>query len=144
VIAIHRNFCFTVQMDDPTTTKHAASKLKVYTLSNCGSCRAATKWLRGRGIAFEELAIRETPPTDAELRSALAAQGGEVRKLFNTSGQDYREQNLAVKLPGLSVPAALKLLRGNGRLVKRPFLIGDGRALVGFNEKAWATVFAKG
>jgi arsenate reductase len=73
----------------------------------------------------------------------LAAYDGEVRRLFNTSGADYREQNLAEKLPGLGDAAALALLAGNGRLVKRPFLIGDGVALVGFNEKKWAAALTR-
>ena len=33
---------------------------------------------------------------------------------------------------------ALRLLAGNGSLVKRPFLIGQGVALTGFDEKTWA------
>ena len=40
----------------------------IYTLANCSTCRDATKWLRARAVAFEEKAIRETPPTLAELR----------------------------------------------------------------------------
>ena len=111
--------------------------LKIYTLSNCDTCRAATKWLLTHGVAFEERAIRETPPSGAELRAMLAAQGGELRKLFNTSGRDYREQKLGEKLPSLAPAAALALLAGNGNLVKRPFLIGDKVALVGFDEARW-------
>jgi arsenate reductase len=118
--------------------------LKIYTLSNCGTCRAATKWLRRRGIAFEEIAIRESPPSRAELRQALAAHDGELRRLFNTAGGDYREQKLAEKLPGMNVSAALTLLAGNGNLVKRPFLIGDGVAQVGFSEERWAAALGKG
>ena len=76
----------------------------------------------------------------AELRAALEANGGELRRLFNTAGRDYREQKLGEKLPGMSTAAALSLLGENGNLVKRPFLIGDGVALVGFSEKAWAAV----
>lgn len=112
--------------------------LRIYTLSNCDSCRAATKWLRGHGLAFEERAIRETPPTLAELRRMLAAQDGDIRRLFNTAGRDYRDQGLAEKLPALSEAAALALLAANGNLVKRPFLIGEGVALVGFKEPAWS------
>ena len=111
--------------------------LKIYTLSNCDSCRAATKWLRANGVAFEEKAIRETPPSPSELRTMLAAKGGDLRKLFNTSGRDYREQKLGEKLPSLTPSAALELLATNGNLVKRPFLIGEGVALVGFEENAW-------
>lgn len=117
--------------------------LKIYTLSNCDSCRAATKWLRGRNVAFEERAIRETPPTPAELRSMLAAHGGDVRRLFNTAGREYREQGLAEKLPTLSESAALSLLAANGSLVKRPFLIGGGVALVGFKDQVWSEAFGR-
>jgi arsenate reductase (glutaredoxin) len=112
--------------------------LRLYTLANCDTCRAAVKWLRARGLAFEERAIRETPPTAAELRRALATHDGDIRRLFNTAGREYRALNLAEKLPGLSEAAALGLLAGNGSLVKRPFLAGDGFARVGSDETAWA------
>jgi len=114
------------------------SALKVYTLANCDTCRRATAWLRARGLAFEERAIRETPPTVAELRAMRAALGGEIQRLFNTSGLEYRAQKLAEKLPALDEAAALALLAANGSLVKRPFLLGDDLALVGFHEKTWA------
>ena len=114
------------------------SALKIYTLANCDTCRKAVKWLRAHDVAFEERAIRETPPTPAELRAMLAAYRGERRRLFNTSGGDYREQKLGEKLPALTEAAALALLAENGNLVKRPFVIGGGVALVGFDETGWA------
>lgn len=119
-------------------SKQRTSPLTLYTLAQCSTCREAVKWLRVHGVAFDERAIRETPPTLAELREMLAAHGGEIRRLFNSSGLEYRAQKLAEKLPGLGEAAALALLAGNGSLVKRPFLIGAGVALVGFNEKNWA------
>ena len=118
--------------------------LKIYTLSSCDTCRRAVKWLRAHDLAFEEKAIRNTPPTRAELRRALDALGGNRGKLFNTSGGDYRAQRLGGKLPGLGDPAALDLLAGNGNLVRRPFLSGGGVALAGFNEGLWsATLLQK-
>jgi arsenate reductase len=99
--------------------------------------------LRTHNLAFEEVAIRETPPTITELRTALAAHSGELRRLFNTSGRDYREQKLGDKLPELSEAAALKLLASNGNLVKRPFLIGDGVALAGFNAESWGAALLR-
>ena len=117
--------------------------LKVYTLKQCSTCKDATKWLRARGVAFEEQAIRETPPTRAELKTMLAAYDGQIRRLFNTSGIEYRAQKLAEKLPALSESEALGLLAGNGSLVKRPFLIGDGVAVVGFHEDEWRSQLKK-
>ena len=117
--------------------------LKVYTLAQCSTCRDATRWLRAHGLAFDERAIRETPPTLVELRAMLAAHGGEIRRLFNSSGLEYRAQRLAEKLPALSEAAALALLAANGSLVKRPFLLGGSAALVGFNEAKWEAAFLK-
>ncbi len=113
------------------------SRLTVYTLRQCSTCRDAVRWLQDHGVGFVEKAIRETPPTLAELRAMLAAQGGQVRRLFNASGIEYRAQGLARKLPALTPDAALRLLAGNGSLVKRPFVIGPGVALVGFDAAAW-------
>ena len=117
--------------------------MKIYTLAQCSTCRDATKWLRAHGIDFEEHAIRETPPPATELRAMLAANGGNLRKLFNSSGIEYRAQNLAEKLPAMTESAQLALLAGNGSLVKRPFLVGDKVALIGFDEKRWAAALLR-
>ncbi len=116
------------------------SALTVYTYANCDTCRRAVKWLRAEGVAFVEKPIRETPPTVPELRAMLAHLGGAdaLRKLFNTSGRDYREMKLGEKLPALTEAQALALLAANGNLVKRPFALGKNVGLVGFEEKTWS------
>lgn len=73
----------------------------------------------------------------------LAAQGGELRRLFNTSGRDYREQKLGERVGEMTKAEALGLLASNGNLVKRPFLVAPGVALVGFDEAAWQVALAK-
>lgn len=114
--------------------------MKVYAYQGCSTCRKALAWLKNHGIEAEVLPIRETPPTVAELRAALKARGGELRALFNTSGQDYRAMDIKSKLPGMAVEEALTLLSQHGNLVKRP-LLTDAKAgvhLVGFQEAEWA------
>jgi arsenate reductase len=111
--------------------------LKVYTYAKCSTCRDATKFLRQHQLAFEEWPIRETPPTLPELKLMLEYQDGQMKKLFNTSGQDYRAQKLSVTLPTLTEAQALALLSTNGNLVKRPFLLGPDFGLVGFDPKVW-------
>lgn len=111
--------------------------LTVYVYQKCSTCRDALKWLDQHQIPHEVKAIRETPPTSAELNTALRAFGGDLRKIFNTSGMDYRLLGLKDQLPTMSEAAALDLLSKNGNLVKRPFLIGDGKVLVGFKEPDW-------
>lgn len=112
-------------------------KLEIYTLKTCDSCRKATKWLHENQIAFNEVAIRDHPPSLPDLERALSQLNGDIRKLFNTSGQDYRALNLKEKLPNLSPQDAIALLASNGNLIKRPFLISENITLVGFNQDLW-------
>jgi arsenate reductase len=115
----------------------------LYTYRACSTCRNAVNWLRSRNVVFVEKPIRETPPSAAELRRMLAHQDGNLLRLFNTSGQEYRALKLSEKLPSLTEAESLALLAGNGRLVKRPFILGDKFGLVGFNETAWVAAFGK-
>jgi arsenate reductase len=111
--------------------------LTVYVYQKCSTCRDALKWLDDHGVAHQTKAIRETPPTPAELKSALKLLGGDIRKLFNTSGMDYRALGMKDKLPAMSEDEAIEWLSQNGMLVKRPFVIGDGIALTGFKPALW-------
>lgn len=115
----------------------------VYTYSGCSTCRDAVKWLRVHDVAFTEKPIRETPPSLPELRRMLAHQNGNLRRLFNSSGLEYRALKLSEKLPSLSETEALSLLASNGRLVKRPFVLGESFGLVGFEPTAWSKAFGK-
>ena len=113
--------------------------LKLYAYQGCSTCRNAVKWLKQHGVAFEEIAIREQPPTTLELKAALKSRGGDLGALFNRSGQDYRTLGMKDKLPAMSEAGALQLLSKSGNLVKRPFAIDEKKrvALVGFKETEW-------
>lgn len=111
--------------------------LKVYLYARCSTCKNATKWLKKYSIDFEELPIVDQPPSREELLQMLEAYEGNIRRLFNTSGIDYRALGLKDKLPELTQDEALDLLLGNGKLVKRPFLISDKFKAVGFRIPEW-------
>jgi len=99
------------------------------------------KWLQARDLEFTEIPIREQPPTKAELKRMLAIYDGDLKRLFNTSGGDYRELKLGEKLPAMSEIEALDLLATSGNLVKRPFLLTEKAGLVGFKEPEWEVHF---
>ncbi|MEM9026148.1 MAG: ArsC/Spx/MgsR family protein [Verrucomicrobiota bacterium] len=98
------------------------------------------RWLNDNNLSHTQIPIRETPPSIDELRLMLSFQNGQIRKLFNTSGQDYRKLGLKETLPTLSEEEALALLSSNGNLVKRPFLLTDEAGLVGFKEADWRSI----
>ncbi len=117
--------------------------MKVYLYAACGTCRKALKFLAAHHIPHTIVPIREQPPTKAELRRMLVHQGGAVRKLFNTSGQDYKRLNLKDQLPQLTTESALALLVSNGNLVRRPFALTEKAGLVGFKEEEWTKLIAR-
>lgn len=114
--------------------------MKLYEYKGCDTCRRAKKYLEARGLAFDAIPIREHPPTNAELKRMLAIYDGDLRRLFNTSGGDYKAMKLAERLPKLTADEALALLAANGNLVKRPFLLTDKSGLVGFKEAEWESL----
>lgn len=112
--------------------------VKVYSYSKCSTCRKAVKFLQEKGVPFVEAPIVETPPSKAELKEMLG-KVGELKKLFNTSGELYRELKVSEKLPSMSEDQALDLLAKHGKLVKRPFVPSQG--LVGFDPAKWEKAF---
>jgi arsenate reductase len=117
-------------------------KVRVYEYAKCSTCRNALKFLDARGVSYEKVPIVEQPPTQRELADMLARLGGELRRLFNTSGELYREMKLSDKLKTMKPAEALALLSKHGKLVKRPFLVTEKGGLVGFQEAEWKSFFA--
>jgi len=115
--------------------------LRVWAYQDCGTCRKALKLLAERNVAYQMISIREKPPGISDLRVMLAHVGGDLSRLFNTSGGDYRAMNMKERLPRMSVDEALSLLSAHGNLVKRPFALGEHRGAVGFKPEEWTRLF---
>ncbi len=98
------------------------------------------------GLDAELINIAEQAPSTAELEQMLQAYSGEIRKLFNTSGMQYRELNMKERIPSMSSDEAIELLSQNGMLVKRPFLLTQGKGqasgIVGFKAELWEEALA--
>ena len=107
----------------------------------CTTCQKAKKWLEAQGVEFQSRHILEENPTREEL--ATWAERLPVKRLWNTSGQKYRQLGLSQKLPGMSLDEQLDLLCTDGMLVKRPVLAGEGFVLTGFKEAEWAAALGK-
>jgi arsenate reductase len=116
-------------------------KTRFYEYSKCSTCRNALKFLDAKRVDYEKVSIVDSPPTKTELKKMLAAYGGSIKKLFNTSGELYREMKIGSKLDSMSESEALELLATHGKLVKRPFLLAGDACLVGFKEDEWKKVF---
>lgn len=118
--------------------------MKLYSYPRCSTCRKAIAWLSSQGhhpdaSSLELIDITLQPPTLAELQRALDQLGR--KRLLNTSGQSYRALGAAC-VQAMDDATLLSALAEDGKLIKRPFLIGDdGRTVTGFQEQEWASLF---
>lgn len=116
--------------------------MNLYIYGKCSTCQKALRFLdtvKGKEV-FTIKDITKEPPSLSELQKMLQYQKGNLKKLFNTSGQLYRELHLNEKLKEMPLNDALKLLSQHGMLVKRPFLLGKDFGFTGFNEKEWSKI----
>lgn len=112
--------------------------MKFYWYPKCSTCRSAKKWLDEHGVAYEAIHIVDNPPSKQELQEAAAKSGLPLKKLFNTSGQKYRELGLKDKVATASDDELLDWLHSDGMLIKRPLAIGETAATVGFKEEKFS------
>lgn len=103
----------------------------------CSTCLKALKWLEENRVVFTERPIVEENPSYEELRAWYQMSGLPLKKFFNTSGLLYKELNLKDKLPTMTEEEQLKLLATDGKLVKRPLVVGEDFVLTGFREQEW-------
>ncbi len=115
--------------------------VKVYQYPKCSTCRKALKWLDARGVSYDSVDIVTTPPKKAELLRVLKT-GVPLKKLFNTSGQSYREGGWGEKLGKVTEAQALDALVSDGKLIKRPLVLTGDQSLIGFDEAAYKLAFA--
>ena len=106
----------------------------------CSTCKKALKYLKDHEIDTAFRHIVEQTPDQTELHRIWKKSGLPLRKLFNTSGNAYKELQLKDKLDGMSEEEQLMLLASNGMLIKRPILISDTNVLIGFDEKNYQKV----
>lgn len=119
--------------------------IKIYEYKSCSTCIKAKKWLDKNNISYTTLPIVDQPPTLEELQTMLKhirEQGGDLKNIFNSSGEQYRALKMSEKLKaGMSEAEALKLLSQNGKLIKRPFVLTKNKGTVGFKEDIWSELF---
>ena len=119
--------------------------LKIYILKNCSSCQKALQFLDSQKIQYQSFSIVEQPPSLKDLKKMLGflkLNGQNFKKLFNTSGEQYRLLKISQKLAdGWTEQEALAMLATNGKLIKRPFALDESFGLVGFQPDVWQTHF---
>ncbi|RBY97651.1 arsenate reductase family protein [Blastococcus sp. TF02-8] len=115
--------------------------MEVWFNPSCSKCRIARDELSGAGVEVTLRRYLDAPPSEAELRSALAALGLEPWDITRMSEPVARELGLR-DLPR-DRATWIRLLLEHPRLIQRPIVLGDdGRAWVARDGETLAEVVA--
>ena len=115
-------------------------KIIFYSYLKCSTCRKAAKWLKSRNFVFQLIDIVKEPPLVTYLNLALEQYSEDKKSIFNTRGKAFKALNLDIY--SLSREEIIQLLLSDGKLIKRPFLIYEGKKVIlGFNEIEYAKQF---
>lgn len=109
----------------------------------CTTCKKAEKFLKDNDVKYTYHHIVEHPPSRDLLKSMAESNGLELKRLFNSTGQKYRELGLKHRLPKMTDDEKLDLLVSDGMLIKRPFTTDGKKATIGFKEDEFKTIWAK-
>ena len=115
-------------------------KIIFYSYLKCSTCRKAAKWLEKNDIEYHLIDIVKEPPVLDYLNLALEEYSSDRKRIFNTRGNAFKSINLDIYT--LSTEEIIQLLSGDGKLIKRPFLVYEEKKLIlGFNEIEYAKKF---
>ena len=112
-------------------------KIIFYSYLKCSTCRKAAKWFESKDFEFQLIDIVKEPPFVNYLNLALEQYSNDKKRIFNTRGKAFKTLNLDIDR--LSKGETIQLLLSDGKLIKRPFLIYEGKKVIlGFNEIEYA------
>jgi len=107
------------------------SKLTVYGIKNCDTCRKALKWLEQEGKPYRWQDLRADGVDHQQLQRWMAAVGADT--LINRRSTTWRSLGPVDRAAADDPETAASLLRANPTLIKRPVFALDDDILVGFN-----------
>ena len=112
-------------------------KIIFYSYLKCSTCRKAAKWLESKDFEFQLIDIVKEPPLVNYLNLALEQYSDDKKRIFNTRGKAFK--TLDLDIDRLSKEEIIQLLLSDGKLIKRPFLIYEGKKVIlGFKEIEYA------
>ena len=103
--------------------------LTIYHNPRCSKSRAALKLIEERGLEPQVVRYLETPPDAATLDALLQLLGLGPRELMRRQEPGYQE--LGLDDPALSREALIAAMVAHPRLIERPIVVKDGKAILG-------------
>lgn len=113
--------------------------MKLYGIPNCDTVKKARTFLQEKGVAYEFVDFKKTPPDAALLETWL--QSVPLETLLNKRGTTWRKLDAAVQAEAAEAAGAVRVMAANPSVIKRPVLEKDGSVYVGFSADLYAEIF---
>ena len=112
----------------------------IYGINNCNTMKKAFGFLKGHNITHEFFDYKKSVLSQDDFANFVATFG---EKVINKQGTTYRKFDDETKaiLASDDLPAMYEMVKNNLSVLKRPIVMGDDVALIGFDEHEWGGVF---
>jgi arsenate reductase len=115
--------------------------MKLYGIVNCNTVKAARGWLAARGLDYEFIDFKRTPPTRELLEGWCKRFGWET--VLNRRGTTWRMLPPAAQARVRDQKSAIALMLEKPSVIKRPVLEQGKTALIGFDERQYGALAAR-
>ncbi|MCM8920777.1 MAG: arsenate reductase (glutaredoxin) [Candidatus Thiodiazotropha sp. (ex Lucinoma kastoroae)] len=103
--------------------------IEIYHNPRCSKSRQTLQLLQENGIKPDVVEYLKTPPDKETLKHILDLLGLEPRELMRKKENEYKEQQL--DNPQLSRDQLIEAMIAHPKLIERPIVIKDGKAVLG-------------
>ena len=107
----------------------------------CSKSREALKLLEAEGVSPKVIRYLDDTPSEAQLRDVLKMLGIGARELMRTKETLYKELGLKAVT---DEDALIKAMAEHPKLIERPIVIKDGKAVIGRPPEKVVTLIHEG
>ncbi len=115
--------------------------VEAYLYSNCTSCKKAEALLKEAGVEAAKRDLFKERLSASEIREMLSRANLSLEEVLSTRSRPYGDLKLAEQRPGDE--ELINLMAEYPALLKRPIVVKDGSAVVGFKRDAILQLVAK-
>mgnify|MGYP006292451477 CR=1 FL=1 len=105
--------------------------MKVYGIKNCNSVKKSLDLLSNKGVEYEFVDFKKTPPQQHQVVKWIDSKGFDV--VINKKGMMWRKLPDEAK-ENLNQESAVELALEKPSIIKRPLVEVDGNVLIGVDE----------
>jgi arsenate reductase len=102
--------------------------MKIWHNNRCSKSRCAVALLNDKNLEFETISYLEVPPTKEELELVLSMLGIKAETLVRKNEAIFKDK---FKGKQLSEAAWIKAMIEHPKLIERPIIINNGKAVIG-------------